>query len=808
MEASAALFELASVSLACRDQDTLLKTVAARVGSVVGARAVLIWTAAGDSGLSCRARWAEAGERVNPERGTVSEGILAEVCQSGETRRLGAKQISAELFSHLDDASRSRVKSAVYAALPGGQQWQGVIEILGKRTGEFTAEDELFIEEASRLAGQALTNLESIEGERTSHLAALDRLTALYDIGRTFTSTLELGELLPVVAEKIRSLLGAAACNIWLMDSGSSELHLAQRVGEDPTIEEGARVPASEGLLAEIAQQASPKMVADPASEPGFEERREAAGDDFEMQCWMAAPLRKGDAVLGVVELMNKVDGGGFDEDELFLLGQVSEQAAIALHNANLLESERKVHALDALLKISQEITSTLDLDHVLMTVVQQAASVVPFDKCIIGFFDRGRFLLGAVSGETEVPKTREMDDFRERLEWVAHQTEVVGADQGGEGWQVSPGEARAQIVSILEKHGYHGFYALPLRDDQGALGVLALVSAEADFLTETNQETLAILGNQTSVAIRNAQLYQQVPLANLLQPFASRKQKLLAAVPKGRRRMYLERAAIITAILVFVPWPMRVGTNATVVPAERRTVTTMDGGVVKGVFVHEGDAVQPGQLLAQLDDSDAVVKLAQAQAALGQARHDLAEAEFKNDSSAAGEATLRVNLHTVEAQLEQSRVAEAQLRAPIAGLVITPKVEERTGTMVKPGETFCEIVAADRMAAEMSVPESDLGLLRVGRSVALKLNAFPTDTFTGTLERIGAQTRSDAGDQYFMVHAVFNNTGGRARDGMVGRARIRAGGGWFGSGWYPVGYALLGDLFRWLWQEIWIWMP
>jgi RND family efflux transporter MFP subunit len=252
----------------------------------------------------------------------------------------------------------------------------------------------------------------------------------------------------------------------------------------------------------------------------------------------------------------------------------------------------------------------------------------------------------------------------------------------------------------------------------------------------------------------------------------------------------------------------MRVGTNATVVPAERRIVSAMDGGVVKRVFVHEGDAVQPGQLLAQLDDSDAVVKLAQAQAALGQARHDLAEAEFKNDSSAAGQATLRVNLHTVEAQLEQSRVAEAQLRAPIVGVVITPKVDERTGTMVKPGETFCEIVAADRMAAEMSVPESDLGLLRVGRRVALKLNAFPTETFTGTLERIGAQTHSDAGDQYFMVHAVFNNTGGRARDGMVGRARIRAGGGWFGSGWYPVGYALLGDLFRWLWQEIWIWMP
>jgi len=807
METSAALFGLASVSLACRDQDTLLKTVAARVGATVGARAVLVWLGEPDPGLVCRSRWNEPGERISPADGPVSDGLLVEVCESGEARRLGAKQIAKDELTHLDESSRERVKSAVYAALPGGQGWQGVLEVLGKRGGDFTADEALFIEEASRLVGQALTNLEAIEEERSSHLATLDRLTALYDIGRTFTSTLELAELLPIVAEKIRAILGAAACNIWLMDSGSQELHLANRVGEDPTAEEGARVSASEGLLADVAHQVNPRLVNEPATQPGLEERRDAAGG-FEIKCWMAAPLRKEDEVLGVVELINKSDGNSFDEDELFLLANVSEQAAIALHNANLLESERKVHVLDALLKISQEITSTLDLDHVLTTVVQQARSVVPFDKCVIGFFDRGRFMLGAVSGEAEVPKTREMDDFRDRFEWVANQSEVVAADFHSDGWELHPDEARAQIVSVLEKHSYGGFYALPLRDEQGSLGVLALVSSEADFLNENHKETLAILANQTSVAIRNAQLYQQVPLANFLQPFAVRKQKLLAAVQKGRWRIYAERASMVVAALLLIPWPLRVGTDATVVPAERRIVSAMEGGVVKRVFVHEGDAVQPGQLLAQLDDGEDAVKLAQAQAALAQSRHDSAEAEFKNDGSAAGQATIRADLHAVEVQFEQERVSQAELRAPIAGIVVTRKVEERAGTMLKPGEAFCEIVEGDRMASEMSVPEADLGLVRTGREVALKLNAFPTSTFAGTVERMGEETRAEAGEQYFLVRAVFDNSGGRARDGMVGRARIRAGGGWLGSGWYPVGYALLRDPFRWAWREIWAWLP
>ena len=127
---------------------------------------------------------------------------------------------------------------------------------------------------------------------------------------------------------------------------------------------------------------------------------------------------------------------------------------------------------------------------------------------------------------------------------------------------------------------------------------------------------------------------------------------------------------------------------------------------------------------------------------------------------------------------------------------------------MVKPGEAFGEIVEMDRMAVQMSVPEGELGLVRPGRRVALKFNALPTTTFTGLVERIGAEVQSEAGEQYFLVRAVFENSNYLARDGMVGRARIRAQGGWFDSGWYPVGYALARDPFRWLWQKVWAWLP
>ena len=111
-------------------------------------------------------------------------------------------------------------------------------------------------------------------------------------------------------------------------------------------------------------------------------------------------------------------------------------------------------------------------------------------------------------------------------------------------------------------------------------------------------------------------------------------------------------------------------------------------------------------------------------------------------------------------------------------------------------------------MAVEMSVPETDLTLVKPGAKTALKLNAFPTTTFQGSVDRLGAQTHGDAGEQYFLVRSTFENTGDRARSGMVGRARISAGGGWFGSGWYPVGYVLLRPLVRWVWEKVWGFLP
>ncbi len=807
MEQLSALLELSTAYHACRDLDALLKTFATHLARKLDARAVLVWLRAdGEHQLVCRGRWVEPGERFEPASEQVTRGPLVQMLKETRARRLSQDEVNPQAFAHLQKNHRERVKTALYVPLLDTRGVVGVVEVLNKRSGEFTAEDAVFLEEASKITGRVLDTLRAAEAEHRSALATVERLTALYDISRIFNSTLELDDLLPVVAEKIRDILGAQAANLWLIDPEQQDLHCAQQAGEDPTTQEEERLALGEGVIGQVAKQGEARLVANAREEPLLVARQQA-NEEFQIESLMCAPLLKNEEVLGVVEVVNKSDGMPFDEDDLFFLTSISEQAAIALHNANLLVAERKVRELDALLAISKEITSTLNLDHVLTTVVHQAATVVPFDRCVIGLFDRNRFILGAVSGEAQVPHSREMDRLRELLEWVAGQPDAVSADQYEEGWEVNPEESRERLVSFLQEYECSGFYALPLRDDQGTVGVLALLSGDAEFLSENHLEILSILAGQTTVAIRNAQLYQQVPLRSIWQPFVETKQKLLA-VPYGRWVEMGWKVGLAVLVLIVVPWKLRVETNATVVPAERRVVSAEAQGVIRRVLVREGDQVPTGAVLAEIDASDDRVRLQRALTDLALDRRELAEGEARGDLAAVNRARLRMEAHQAEVNLSRERVERAQLRAPISGVVVTPKVEEKAGRLLTKGEAFCELVEQGRVAAEMNVPETEVDLIRPATAVALKLNAFPASTFAGTVERLSAQTISAEGEQFFVVRAIFPDPRGKIRTGMVGRAKITASGGWWQSGWYPVGYVLLRSPARWVWRKVWEWMP
>lgn len=128
--------------------------------------------------------------------------------------------------------------------------------------------------------------------------------------------------------------------------------------------------------------------------------------------------------------------------------------------------------------------------------------------------------------------------------------------------------------------------------------------------MTRAHCEIARVLAAQGTVALRNASLYRDVPFISLLEPVLEEKRRFLA-MEKQRRALFLAGAAAVALFLIFFPIPMRLAGDATVAPVRKATVMSSMDGIVKSIYVHEGDRVQAGTILADLEDWDLRAALA-----------------------------------------------------------------------------------------------------------------------------------------------------------------------------------------------------
>jgi GAF domain-containing protein len=186
---------------------------------------------------------------------------------------------------------------------------------------------------------------------------------------------------------------------------------------------------------------------------------------------------------VGVIEVINKLDGTPFDEDDLFLLSSIAETAASALNNAGLLQAERKVEILETLVKVSAEITSTLDLDRVLDAIVTGPGAVIPYERAAIALEDRGRLKVRAITGMPRInPQDPNVVRLQELLEWASLSNDEVSFSQQGEQFEDPRPETQAKLGKYFSESGMRGFYAIPLADDDGRVGTLSFESSDPDI--------------------------------------------------------------------------------------------------------------------------------------------------------------------------------------------------------------------------------------------------------------------------------------------------------------------------------------
>jgi RND family efflux transporter MFP subunit len=732
---------------------------------------------------------------VQAENIPVNSGTLGELSAQNEVLLLRGKDLLREKYAHLD--IRRTLLSLAYLPLLKGEMLAGAIEILSFEK-EITEEQLSALSPVADVSAAALMAAQGYENERHDALTSISRLTQLYDLEKVFASTLEMDELLPIIGSKFCEVMECEGVNLWLLQPDET-LELMHQAGLDPTTQMGSRQKPGEGVAGDVSDNGEAVLI-DQENDERLTKRNTGVSQGG-VASLLVVPIMDKESLVGVVEAVNKIDGTPFHEDDLFALTSLTETASSALHNASLLLAERKLEILEALVKVSQEIASTLNLDRVLHTVVNAPQAVIPFERAAIALEERGKLRLSAVSGTREIrPGDPQFKPLNDLLQWAAplFQKEVW-IRQHGDDVDDAREETRAKFHRYFADTGYRSFYALPLADDQGQTGILCFESSDPDFLSPAHQEVIKIVAGQATVAVRNAQLYREVPLIGLLEPMLEKKRKFLS-MEKSRRRIAIGVTAAAVSFLVVCPIPMRLTGNVMVAPEHKAEVTAFLEGVVKKVYVREGDALRAGSILADLEDWDYRAALAAAQAKYETAKLEMNRALASNDASEAGIQRAQVDFWGAELRRSQERLEHTHLRSPIEGVVATPHVENLLGQHLAVGDNFAEILDTSKMVLDVAVEEGDLPYLRAGERASIKLEAFPVRTFKGDVTVVSLQSQAEDDHRVYYARVTVPNPGADMRSGMQGRGKIMA-------GWHTAGFVLLRGPASWFYSKLWSWL-
>jgi GAF domain-containing protein len=602
----------------------------------------------------------------------------------------------------------------------------------------------------------------------------VERLRLLHSITLEFNATLDFDKLLPQVFDRVMTAVGAAGGSLWIAEGDM--LHCRLAVGGSAARLVGAQMPVGTGFVGDVAKKQRTTMVMEAVRDPRFQKASDTVEDTVSTTV-MATAMVVGGVTVGALQVVDKRTGtGAFTEQDKELLEGLAAAAATAIRNAQLHGAERRARDLALLLEISREITRTLDLDRVLQSVVNLAAKALPFERGAVGLYEKGHCDIRAVAGqETVDPKDSRLLDLVARAEWAAGRGEPLYLSDRED----PASDAERLFVTIFGQDLANdqvrsGLY-LPLKDEEGVLGVLVFESSSADFAVETQREVAAILANQTAVALRNAQLYHQVPMVDALGALAARKQALLA-LPRRRLQVYALAALLLLAALTLIRWPLRVtGENPVLRPNGYTPVRAMVDGTVERVAVREGSRVQRGDVLAVLRATalaadrqgiaaDAVT--ADRLAALAASRGDPAEERLHRIR---GEA-LRRELALLDEELSLTTV-----RAPAAGMVLTPRMEERTGTSLAEGDQLLVLGRTDTLELEFGVAQQDILEVRPGQTVRLRVDALPSRTFVGRVTSIAELPKEQEERVEYPVRAAVANPEGLLKPDMAAHARVLA---------------------------------
>lgn len=484
-----------AIAAAQLDVDTLLELVDRQAGQIVSADTFQLGLFEGERYHI--PIWRVRGQRRPPATFDLSQngGLVGWVRKTRQPLLVRdfereAATLPARPTYHNDQPPRS----ALFVPLVAADEAIGVMAVQSDRPNAFSHDD---LRRLTILSHQVAAAIQNARLYRQAQARAA-QLELVAQVGRQVAALLHQDELFTQVVNLVQSTFGYYGVNLFTLEADGAtvlQAHTGPKVAGSVT-----RLERGQGIIGAAAQSGEPVRVDDVTADRRFvfdialpETRAE-----------VAVPLKVEDRVLGVLDVQSD-RVAAFSDDDIFILRTLADQIAIAIHEHNVYQAERRrTQQLSAIAEVARAITLILDLDELLDQVVHLISARFGYPHVGIFLVEAGpdgasADIVWRASTGLQVPGLRDPLDAPGIIPWVARTGEAaLVADVAQDGrYVIGPGQedTRSEL-------------AVPLRMAGHVLGVLDVQSNRVAAFGEEDRFVLQALADAVAVAVRNARLH------------------------------------------------------------------------------------------------------------------------------------------------------------------------------------------------------------------------------------------------------------------------------------------------------------
>lgn len=251
-------------------------------------------------------------------------------------------------------------------------------------------------------------------------------------------------------------------------------------------------------------------------------------------------------------------------------------------------------------------------------------------------------------------------------------------------------------------------------------------------------------------------------------------------------------------AFAIFVPGPDRVRAPFVVETTQRQVIAAPFEGYLATVHVEPGDVVTAGEtVLATLEVSQLKLEAAAQRAELSRHRSEAALARREGEMAQAQMAAAQAEQVEAELNLLEHQLDQAEILAPVDGLVMEGDLRGLAGAPVERGEVLFELAPLEHLRVRLHVPERRIASIELGQRGELAAAAHPGDYLPFEITQIYPVAEVEDGRNVFTVRAELEDHRPWLRPQMEGAAKVDV-------GRAPYGWLWTREAVHWVRMTLW----